>query len=80
MKFKYELIKMNVVKVTNDDNTRDILIAQGFKLMQNKEEEPSKDSISQLTVDKLKDIAKEKGLDGYSKLSKDELIKLIKEN
>jgi len=34
MEFKYELKKMNVVKVTNDKDTRDKLIAQGFNLIE----------------------------------------------
>ena len=79
MEFKYELKRMNVVKVTNDDNARDRLIAQGFKLVEGKKESFAGD-INQLTVEKLKELAKEKGLEGYSKLSKDELIKLLEEN
>ena len=31
-----------------------------------------------MTLDELKDLAKEKNLKGYSKLSKEELIKLLK--
>ncbi len=34
MEFKYALKRMNVVKVTNDKDTRDKLIAQGFKLVE----------------------------------------------
>lgn len=33
--------------------------------------------LSDKTVDELKDIAKEKGLEGYSKLKKEELIELL---
>lgn len=79
MEFKYQLIRMNVVKVTNDDDVRDKLIRQGFELIQKKKVVPVED-VNQLTVEKLKELAKDKGLEGYSKLSKDELIKLIEEN
>lgn len=30
----YELQRMNVVRIANDKNTRDKLIAQGFKLIE----------------------------------------------
>ncbi|SFJ26277.1 Rho termination factor, N-terminal domain [Terrisporobacter glycolicus] len=79
MEFKYQLIRMNVVKVTNDDDVRDKLIRQGFELIQKKKVVPVED-VNQLTVEKLKELAKDKGLEGYSKLSKDELIKLLEEN
>ncbi len=79
MNFKYRLKRMNVVKVTNDDVVRDRLVAQGFKLIEDKKDS-SENNINQLTVEKLKELAKEKGLEGYSKLSKDELIKLLEEN
>lgn len=44
MGFKYELQRMNVVKVTNDENVRDRLIAEGYKLIEKKkkEEKPKK--------------------------------------
>ena len=79
MEFKYSLKRMNVVKVTNEEEVKDRLIAQGFKLIE-KKEPTSVEDINQLTVEKLNDLAKEKGLECYSKLSKDELIKLLKEN
>lgn len=44
MEFKYTLKRMNVVKVTNDEGTRDKLVAQGYELIEKKkkEEKPKK--------------------------------------
>lgn len=42
MEFKYKLIRMNVVKVTNEEEVRDRLIAQGYKLIEKKKEKPKK--------------------------------------
>lgn len=39
MGFKYELIRMNVVKVTDDEAMRDTLIAQGYELIEKKKKE-----------------------------------------
>lgn len=80
MEFKYELKRMNVVKVTNEEEIKDRLIAQGFKLIERIKDNPKVDDINQLTVEKLKELAKEKGLEGYSKLPKEELINLIEAN
>ena len=79
MRFKYRLKSMNVIKVTNEEDMREILISQGFRLIENKEE-IDKEYLNKLTVEKLREIAKEKGLEGYSKLSKEDLIKLLKES
>lgn len=79
MDFKYQLKRMNVVKVTNDDDVKERLIAKGFELIEAKKVN-FEGEFAQLTVEKLKELAKEKGLEGYSKLSKDELIKLLEEN
>lgn len=40
---------------------------------------PDDTTLEDMTLDELKDLAKEKNLKGYSKLSKEELIKLLKE-
>lgn len=44
MEFKHTLQRMNVVKVTNDDDVKDKLIAQGYELIEKKkkEEKPKK--------------------------------------
>lgn len=50
MEFKYELKRMNVVKVTNDKDTKDKLIAQGFELIEKKKSEKPKDDGSKEDV------------------------------
>jgi len=44
MEFKYKLKRMNVVKVTNEEEVKDKLIAQGYELIEKKkkEEKPKK--------------------------------------
>ena len=44
MEFKYQLKRMNVVKVTNEDEVKDRLVAQGFELIEKKkkDEKPKK--------------------------------------
>jgi len=44
MEFKYKLKRMNVVKVTNEEEVKDKLIAQGYELIEKKKkvEKPKK--------------------------------------
>lgn len=76
----YKLQKLNVEKIVTDENSRDKLIAQGFKLVGDKKEDvnPTGD-INKLTVDKLKELAKEKGIEGYSNMKKEELIAALED-
>ena len=74
----YILQKLNVERHTEDENMRDKLIAQGFKLIEEKED-GAKGDVNKLTVDKLKELAKEKGIEGYSNMKKEELIAALED-
>lgn len=74
----YRLIRDNVERVVNDEYIRDALIKQGYKLIketQNVQEDLKK--INELTIEELKELAKGKGIEGISKLKKDELIEVL---
>jgi len=71
----YKLQRLNVEKIAADESARDKYIAQGFKLVEDKKEDVnSKGDIDKLKVDELKELAKQKGIEGYSNMKKEELI------
>lgn len=73
----YKLQKLNVVKFVDNENSKEKLILQGFEVIENTDGETVK--YNKLTVDKLKELAKEKGLENYSNMKKEELIAALKE-
>ena len=76
----YKLQKLNVEKIVADENSRDKLIAQGFELVKDKKEDTNSiGDINKLTVDKLKELAKEKGIENYSNMKKEELIAALED-
>jgi hypothetical protein len=58
--------------------TEVVHVADARRLKQAGYKEVKEQSIDDLTVAELKDLAKEQGLEGYSTLNKADLIKLLK--
>ena len=76
------LVKENVEKVANTEEQINKLKAAGFKELQanepagtSKTEKP----VEEMNVKELREIAKEKGISGYSSLAKEELVELLKD-
>ena len=85
------LIKGNVERIVEDDVKASKLIADGFKelgeameIESEKQAEPEippdpEKNLENMTVPELKALAKEKGIEGTSSLSKDDLLAVLKE-
>ena len=72
----YRLRKENIERVVIKESEKNSLISDGYKLIQDKVKEITVD-YSKLTVDQLKELAKEKGIEGISNMKKDDLIKAL---
>ncbi|HDK7158920.1 TPA: Rho termination factor N-terminal domain-containing protein [Clostridium botulinum] len=76
----YKLQKLNVEKIVLDENSRDKLLAQGFRLVGNEKSKiTDKKNYSIMTVQELQNLCKDNNLEGYSKLSKEDLVKFLEE-
>ncbi|KPI46400.1 hypothetical protein KW94_20030 [Clostridioides difficile] len=87
------LKKKNVIKVVEDENSRDKLISKGFKIYleevtkENVEKKDEKieivkqnsDDLFNLSKPEIMEIAKGKNIKGYSTKSKEELIQILNE-
>ncbi|MCC0633654.1 Rho termination factor N-terminal domain-containing protein [Clostridioides sp. ZZV14-6009] len=69
----YRLIRDNIERIVNDTSEKEKLMYDGFKLLEDKKSINTEN----LTLEELRNIAKENGIEGYSKLKKDELIEKL---
>ncbi|AXU30899.1 Rho termination factor N-terminal domain-containing protein [Clostridioides difficile] len=69
----YRLIRDNIERIVNDTSEKEKLMYNGFKLLEDKKNI----NIENLGIEELKNLAKENGIEGYSKLKKDELIEKL---
>lgn len=78
------LKNLNVRRIVKTEKQRDVLIAKGFTLVEDdtnkKVSNTDVNDYSKMNIKELKKIAKERGLTRYSKLDKQELIELLKDN
>lgn len=85
------LIKGNVERIVEDQVKAEKLIADGFKELSSvetvqsetlaePENSPDREkNLEDMTVPELKALAKEKGIDGFSSLNRDDLLSVLKE-
>ena len=76
------LIKDNVERVALTEAQIAKLKTEGYKeivAQTKKSEVTTKKALDDMNVSELKDLAKERGLEGYSSLSKEELLSILKD-
>ena len=80
----FKLEKLNVVKIVDSEYKRDKLIGKGFTEITDSihkaivlEGEGEIVNLSELNVSELKTLAKERGLEGYSNMKREELLEIL---
>lgn len=79
------VIKGNVERIIKDDKL-DLYKAKGYKVIENiKNDEvivKSSENVdfAKMTVPQLKELAKERNIEGYSSLNKEELLAVLKQS
>ncbi|AJG98864.1 hypothetical protein LF65_02278 [Clostridium beijerinckii] len=72
----FRLKRDNVERVVEKEFERESLLNDGYKLLEEKQDQSTTD-FNQLTVDQLKELAKEKNIEGISNMKKEDLIKAL---
>lgn len=75
----FRLTRLNIERVVANEHDKDKLIKQGYKLVIEEPIKENTDDLNKLTVDQLKELAEEKGIEIPSKAKKDEIIEMLKE-
>lgn len=76
------LIKNNVERIAEGESQVQKLEAAGFEpleVIDRKAEEEAKPELEKMKADELKSLAKEKGIEGASSLTKEELLAVLKD-
>lgn len=75
------LIKGNVERIVETQSQAERYLANGFKSLDVVSEQKKEDgkSLDKMNVTELKELAKEKGIEGYESLTKNELMAVLKE-
>ncbi|QCH29258.1 Rho termination factor N-terminal domain-containing protein [Clostridium tyrobutyricum] len=69
----FKLKRLNVVRIVSSESEKTSLEAQGFK-----EAPEVAINYNNYTLDDLKQLAKDKGIQGYSNMKKEDLVTAIK--
>lgn len=83
---KIELKRRNVHRIVLSKEEAAKLLSDGFEVVEDKDnlmeldKEPKEVDYDSMTTDQLKALCKNNGLEGYTTLNKEDLIKFIKEN
>lgn len=77
---RYRLKKDNIEKVVIDEDYKERLVKDGWKeLVDNIKDEDVVNELNLLTIEQLKEVAIEKGIEIPSKAKKDEIITMIED-